>query len=76
MGRVDDSAFNSSCLCGECHGHMGHSQEEEQKIFLLTLQFLKSIDYVPVENDYSFLTKYYDRLMTAKTLSWLDKLSS
>jgi hypothetical protein len=53
---------------------MGHSQEEEQELFLITLEYLFNIHYVPVEGDYIFLKEHYTRLVTDKTLQWLNKL--
>lgn len=72
MGRISASAFNSSCLCKKCHGHMGHSQEEEQKLFLITLKYLKGICYNPIQEDYDFLTQHYQRLMTEDLKQWLS----
>lgn len=40
-GRVSWSAFNSSCLCKECHGHVGHSREERTNLLRITVSFLQ-----------------------------------
>src|ERR1035437_836633 len=42
-GRVSDSAFNASVLCGKCHGHVGHSLEEHRGLFLTTLHYLRDL---------------------------------
>jgi hypothetical protein len=66
-----DSAFNASCLCGTCHEKMGHSQEEEQRLFLLQLEFLHGIFYRPVDKDYRFLEHHHDRIMTPAAMRFL-----
>lgn len=72
LGRVSGAAFNSCLLCGECHRHIGHSMDEQRKLFVATLQFLNSIQYKPTEEDIQFLAKN-DRLLTGKYLEiWLQ----
>jgi hypothetical protein len=73
MGRNSDSAFNSSCLCKGCHSHMGHSQEEEQQLFLITLEYLKRIEYVPIKKDWDFFQENYQRLNSPELQAWLKK---
>lgn len=46
---------------------MGHSQEEECKLFLITLEYLYDIEYKPTEKDYEFLRQNYKRLVTPDT---------
>lgn len=70
-GRVSDSAFNSSCLCKKCHATMGHSQEEEQKLFLITLKYLFNKEYQPVPNDWKFLYEN-KRLLSDEVLKWCN----
>ena len=50
---------------------MGHSQEEEQKIFFITLKYLKDICYNPIQEDYDFLSEHYQRLVTEDLKNWL-----
>jgi len=71
LGRISDSAFNSSCLCKECHSHMGHSQEEECKLFLITLKYLYDMKYQPCEKDYDFLNKNGRRLLTKEVIKFI-----
>jgi len=66
MGRVSSSAFNSSCLCGACHSHMGHSKEEHQRIFTETIRFLKDIRYKPTDEDWQFLEDNLAELVGTK----------
>lgn len=73
LGRVSDSAFNSSVLCKDCHSHMGHSQEEECKLFLITLQYLYEIDYKPKTPDYDFLFQNGGRLFTEDTRRFIKR---
>lgn len=67
LGRISGSAFNCSILCGYCHEHMNHNQEEEQKLFNITLQYLYEITYQPTEKDYQFLRDNGSRLFTEDT---------
>ena len=71
LGRVSASAFNSSCLCGECHSKMGHSREEHRKIFWKTLQFLFVNEYKPNEEDMDFLRKNSEELIGEEAKKWL-----
>ena len=71
LGRVSDSAFNSSCLCGYCHGHMGHSDEEQKKLFMLTLDFLLMKKFIPKEEDMQFLAEHSKELLTDEIKQWL-----
>ena len=72
-GRDSNSPFNSSCLCGSCHRHMGHSQEEEQKLFLKTLEYLYNLEYEPMDSDFAFITAHA-YLVTEAVKEWLKKL--
>lgn len=67
MGRVSKSPFNSSCLCGECHRHIGHNKEEHQRIFGQTLYFLKKVHYKPDDEDWKFLEENYQELVGEET---------
>lgn len=71
MGRVSGCAFNSSCLCGTCHETMGHSHEEEQQLFALTLQYLHAKHYSPNQHDIEFLVGNYHRLLSEQMIHWL-----
>lgn len=71
LGRVSDSAFNSSCLCGYCHKRIGHTKEEHQKIFYQTVQFLKKILFKPEKEDLDFLRENYSELVCEKTEKWI-----
>ena len=62
LGRVSSVAFNSSCLCGECHKHIGHTREEHQTLFHKTLDFLKNVGYNPKKEDYKFLEDNFNEL--------------
>lgn len=57
-GRDSSSAFNASLLCVPCHGHVGHSQEEEIRLFKMNLTFLLREKYKPTEKDYDFLREH------------------
>lgn len=72
MGRNSACAFNSSVLCKECHSHIGHSREEEQKLFAKTLHYLYDIQYIPKVGDYAFMKLNYQRLMTPELQQWLQ----
>lgn len=74
LGRTSDSAFNSSCLCKKCHEHICHSQDEERSLFLITLKYLYSISYVPVNKDLEFLKKNHKRLVNEEISEWLRLL--
>lgn len=72
LGRVSDCAFNSSCLCKGCHAHIGHSSEEQQKIFLKTMQFLHKQDYKPTNEDLEFYARYKNELNSHALFTWLS----
>lgn len=74
LGRISRSPFNSSLLCGECHGHMGHSREEHQGLFVKTLEFLYSVRYVPTEDDLDFLRRNWDDLFSERALQFIEKI--
>jgi len=74
MGRVSSSAFNSSCLCGECHCRIGHNQEEHQRIFAQTLQFLKKVRYKPDKEDWRFIEDNYKELVGEDTMKIISNL--
>jgi len=63
LGRVSDSAFNSSCLCRQCHAGICHNDGEHQTIFFQTLTYLKSINYKPSEKDWAFLEEHIKELV-------------
>jgi len=66
LGRVSDSAFNSSCLCRCCHAKMVHNQQEHREVFAHTFEFLRSSrlrgDFLPTEYDWWFLEKHLREL--------------
>lgn len=57
-GRISASPYNASVLCPECHSHVGHIQEEEQKYLKITKQILKNQDYPPTTKDIEFIEKH------------------
>jgi len=67
LGRVSDSAFNSSCLCKECHAKISHNQEEHREIFAHTLDFLYQMKYRPNEQDIEFIRTNYFELISPET---------
>lgn len=69
-GRDSKSAFNSSCLCKDCHNHIGHSQEEEQKLFLITIEYLYNLEYVPIQEDFEHISNH-PYLITENVKQWL-----
>lgn len=58
FGRESAAAFNASVLCGRCHGHVGHSREEHQRLFFLNLRWLLSQLYIPLEDDLDLVRRY------------------
>ncbi len=58
FGRVSDSPYNASVLCHECHSHVGHTDEEHAKLFLLNSVFLASVRYNADDNDRTFIDSY------------------
>lgn len=57
-GRVSASPYNASLLCVSCHGHIGHSQEEHAKLFVLNSRYLAQIGYKPTPDDMQFIDDY------------------
>jgi len=74
VGRDSNSAFNACPLCTVCHAIMKHTQEEERELFFIVFKFLFTEKYKPDENDYSFLKKYWDRLVTQEVVEYLNKI--
>lgn len=74
LGRLSDSAFNSSCLCGYCHREISHNREEHKTIFEKTLKFLYQQRYKPKEEDLQFLLQNAEELISDKAKTWLAKL--
>lgn len=74
MGRNSNSALNSALLCGLCHKGMCHSQEEEQRLFLKTLKFLKSINYIFAPKDLLFMEDNKARLFSDEVIGWVNTL--
>lgn len=73
LGRCSASALNSAPLCGICHRGIVHSEEEQQKLFLETIQFLKSVDYELVEEDYDFIENHFEQLYSEALDAWLNE---
>lgn len=63
LGRVSDSAFNSSCLCRRCHEKICHNRDEHRRIFLATYRFLRGIKYQPNDGDWAFLERHFGELV-------------
>lgn len=57
-GRDSNSAFNACPLCKDCHARIGHTQEEERELYLITVDFLVKERYIPQEEDYQFLREH------------------
>lgn len=74
LGRVSDSAFNSSCLCKKCHSRIGHTREEHQLIFFYTIQFLRDQQFIPSDKDMQFLFDYGVELINDRTSSYIKNL--
>ncbi len=72
-GRDSSSAFNASVLCKKCHEKKNHNQEEERFLFLITQKFLKAIGYIPIANDYQFITDH-EYLVTDEYKMWLKNV--
>lgn len=68
-GRISDSPLNGIILCGPCHAKVGHTKEEEQKYFGITLRFHVADGYTITERDLEFINSY-PRL---KELIWQQK---
>lgn len=74
MGRNSASPCNSALLCKECHAGMCHSQEEEQRLFLKTMKFLKLIKYQMTSEDMYFIEKNKNRLIGKEFTEWIEKV--
>ncbi len=75
LGRISNSALNSSLLCGYCHSHIKHTKTEESFLFLETVKFLISCKYQLTKKDYKFVREHYERLANNQFIKWLkDKL--
>lgn len=70
LSRISDSAFNSAVLCGECHKHIGHSQEEHQRIFSLSFLLLHRLGFKPKQKDIEFLQNNWNEIMSEELLEW------
>jgi hypothetical protein len=55
LGRRSKSKFSAIVLCKECHGHIGHTQEEERELFELTFNYLQGRGLTFIEEDDEFL---------------------
>ncbi len=53
---------------------MGHSQQEEQKLFFITIKYLFDKEYKPNENDMNFLNEYGEHLITEQVTEFINKL--
>jgi len=69
-GRDSASPFNASVLCKCCHEHVGHTQEEEQKLFHITQRVLYTKQYRPTEEDMIFIQSH-PRIISDEYLLWL-----
>jgi len=58
IGRKSNSPLNVSILCKKDHSQVGHTRDEEQKLFAKNLQFLFKEDYVINAEDMEFLKKF------------------
>lgn len=72
-GRISDSAFNACPLCKECHGKVGHTQEEHSFFFRRNFQFLFLNNYPPIQNDFDFLNTNPE-LVVGDFSEWLSTL--
>jgi hypothetical protein len=57
-GRESNSALNGIVLCKECHSHIGHSSQEENKYLEKTIKYLVAIRFNLIEEDLEFYHKY------------------
>lgn len=71
MGRVSSSAFNACPLCKICHEKVKHNQQEHQRLFLKTLQYLQSIVYTPKQEDLQFLKDNFRELNSPELQEYL-----
>lgn len=74
MGRNSDSPCNSALLCKQCHAGMCHSQEEEQRLFLKTMKFLKAIRYQMTATDMYFIEHNKQRLISQDFIEWIESI--
>lgn len=75
VGRSSNSPFNFCPICTKCHSTIGHSVEEEQKLFAYTFKWLYNRGYKPVENDFIFFQENQN-LFTDDLLLWLENSPS
>ena len=71
LGRVSSSAFNACPLCKDCHVKVKHNQEEHQRLFLKTLQYLITIGYNPSEEDYLFINNNFQNINSVNLQQFL-----
>ena len=72
LGRVSSSPLNSILVCLKCHGSMSHNQEEHQKCFRRTLEYLWDTGYKITDDDEQFMRNHYKDLFTDEILLWLN----
>lgn len=53
--RVSYSAFNSVVLCGYCHSHVRHTDDEHRFLLEYTMRKLFKDKYIPIAYDIEFL---------------------
>lgn len=70
-GRDSASPFNASVLCKECHCHVGHTQEEEQNLFLINQKVLYTKGYTTTEDDMIFIINH-PRIISEEYRKWLQ----
>ncbi len=73
LGRVSGVAFNACPLCDACHSVIGHTQQEHQRYFLKTLQFLFAQRYNPTQADLEFLKQNEKELVSDELNLWLSQ---
>ena len=71
-GRDSLAAFNASVLCKGCHTHIGHNNEEEAMLTLITIKYLHSIGYAVQDQDLQHLTDH-PYLDTIDLQNWLHE---
>lgn len=74
LGRVSDSAFNSSVLCHECHELVSHSRSEHQFLFSKTARYLHENGFKPSDDDLLFLQQHWEELVDEETKKWFTEL--
>ena len=57
-GRRSSSPLNASLLCKRDHSHIGHTRDEEQKLFARNLEFLLNQKYKITPKDEEFMRKH------------------